>query len=229
MSESTTRRARPRAASGREAPAPDERATLGRVVLLHGLWMPGAVRHWLAGRLEAAGFATETFSYHSVAEGPERAARELVEFIDARECGIVAHSLGGLVALQALCDAPALPVPRVVWLGSPLTGSGAVSGMLRWPPAAAMFGRSAELLQRGFPCWQGRAEVGVIAGCVPHGLGALFGHFDGQHDGTVAVAETRLPGITDHVVIEAGHSGLLLSEAAASQTVAFLRDGHFRR
>jgi pimeloyl-ACP methyl ester carboxylesterase len=199
------------------------------VVLLHGLWMPGAVMHWLATRLEESGFATETFSYHSVAEGPERAARELVDYIGTRECAIVAHSLGGLVALQALCDAPTLPVRRVVCLGSPLTGSGAVSGMLRWPPAAAMFGRSAELLQRGFPCWQGRAEVGVIAGCVPHGLGALFGHFDGPHDGTVAVAETRLPGVADHVVVEAGHSGLLLSEEAAAQTVAFLRDGRFAR
>lgn len=200
---------------------------LGRVVLLHGLWMPGAVMHWLAMRLEDAGFAPETFSYHSVAEGPARAARELVDFIGEGECGIVAHSLGGLVALQALCDAPALPVRRVVCLGSPLTGSGAVSGMLRWPPAAAMFGRAAELLQHGFPCWAGRADVGVIAGCVPHGLGALFGQFDGPHDGTVAVAETRLPGIADHVVVEAGHSGLLLSDEAAAQTIAFLRDGRF--
>jgi pimeloyl-ACP methyl ester carboxylesterase len=230
-SSSTRRRTRTRAAAPRPARTTSKStgATLGRVVLLHGLWMPGAVMHWLALRLEHAGFATETFSYHSVAEGPQRAARELVDYIGDREAGIVAHSLGGLVALQALCDAPALPVRRVVCLGSPLTGSGAVSGMLRWPPAATMFGRAAELLQHGFPCWAGHADVGVIAGCVPHGLGALFGHFDGPHDGTVAVAETQLPGIADHVVVEAGHSGLLLSEEAAAQTIAFLRDGHFAR
>jgi hypothetical protein len=226
----TSTRRRPRVAStsrSARTTAKSAETGLGRVVLLHGLWMPGAVMHWLALRLEDAGFATESFSYHSVAEGPERAARALVDFIGEGECGIVAHSLGGLVALRALCDVPALPVRRVVCLGSPLTGSGAVSGMLRWPPAAAMFGRAAELLQHGFPCWAGRAEVGVIAGCVPHGLGALFGQFDGPHDGTVAVAETRLPGIADHVVVEAGHSGLLLSEEAAAQTIAFLRDGRF--
>lgn len=223
---SRRRSARPVEAGGTAAEA---NLASGRVVLLHGLWMPGAVMHWLANRLGAAGFDTETFSYQSVAAGPEQAARDLAAFIDGRACSIVAHSLGGLVALQALCASPGLPVRRVVCLGSPLTGSGAVSGMLRWPPAAAMFGRSAELLQHGFPCWQGRAEVGVVAGCVPHGLGALFGHFDGPHDGTVAVAETRLPGITDHVVVDAGHSGLLLSEAAAAQTLAFLRDGRFAR
>ncbi|HSR64417.1 MAG TPA: alpha/beta hydrolase [Xanthomonadaceae bacterium] len=199
-----------------------------RVVLLHGLWMPGAVMHWLALRLQDAGFATETYSYHGIADGPELAAPGLVEFIGDADADIVAHSLGGLVALQALCDAPALPVRRVVCLGSPLAGSGAVSGILRWPPAASLFGRSAELLQHGFPCWEGRAEVGVIAGCVPHGLGALFGHFHGPHDGTVAVEETRLRGLADHVVIDASHSGLLLSEEAAAQTIAFLREGRFR-
>ncbi|NUS39465.1 MAG: alpha/beta hydrolase [Lysobacter sp.] len=199
-----------------------------RVVLLHGLWMPGAVMHWLAARLHDAGFATETYSYHSVADGPALAAPGLVDFIGDTAADVVAHSLGGLVALQALCDAPALPVRRVVCLGSPLAGSGAVNAMLRWPPAASLFGRSADLLQHGFPCWEGRAEVGVIAGRVPHGLGALFGHFAGLHDGTVAVDETRLPGLADHIVLDASHTGLLLSEEAATQTVAFLREGRFR-
>lgn len=200
-----------------------------RVVLLHGLWMPGASMHWLAHQLRAHGFAPETFAYHSVADGPDRAVPRLVELLQGGEpVDIVAHSLGGLIALQALCDTPGLPVGRVVCLGSPLTGSGAATGMLRWAPAASLLGRSAALLQQGIPCWQGRAEVGVIAGRVGHGLGALFAGFDGEHDGTVAVAETRLEGIDDHVVVDASHTGLLFSPAAAAQAIAFLRDGHFR-
>jgi hypothetical protein len=66
-------------------------------------------------------------------------------------------------------------------------------------------------LRSGFPCWKGEAEVGVVAGRSPHGLGMFFGHFDGGHDGTVAIAETQLPGLADHVVVDASHSGLLLS------------------
>jgi hypothetical protein len=100
--------------------------------------------------------------------------------------------------------------------------------MLRWAPAAAMLGRSAALLQHGVDRWTGGAEVGVVAGCVPHGLGALLAGFDGDHDGTVAVAETRLPGLADHVVIEASHSGLLFSAEAVDQAAAFLRTGHFQ-
>ena len=200
-----------------------------RVILLHGLWMPGAAMHWLAAHLRAEGFAPEVFSYHSVADGPDTAVPRLVELIEAGEgADIVAHSLGGLIALQALCESPGLPVARVVCLGSPLAGSGAATGMLRWAPAAALLGRSAALLRTGIDCWEGRAQVGVIAGRVPHGLGALFAGFDGEHDGTVAIAETRLPGLADHVVVDASHSGLLFSAQAAEQATAFLRDGHFR-
>jgi hypothetical protein len=64
---------------------------------------------------------------------------------------------------------------------------------------------------------------------VPHGLGALFAGFADDHDGTVAVDETRLPGLADHAVIDASHSGLLFSAAAAEQAGAFLREGRFRR
>lgn len=196
-----------------------------RVILVHGLWMPALAMHWLAGRLREAGFAPETFGYASVAGGPEHAAPRLRAQIGERPAHIVAHSLGGLIALRALCEDGAPPVPRVVCLGSPLRGSAAAA---RLPLHHWLLGRSAALLREGLPCWQGRAEVGVVAGRLPLGLGALLGHFDGPHDGTVAVDETRLPGLADHVVVPASHSGLLFSAEAAAQAAAFLREGRFR-
>jgi hypothetical protein len=45
----------------------------------------------------------------------------------------------------------------------------------------------------------------------------------------VAVAETRIPGLGDHVVVRASHSGLLFSDAALRQAAAFLREGRFER
>ncbi|KGQ18821.1 hypothetical protein LF41_355 [Lysobacter dokdonensis DS-58] len=197
------------------------------VVLLHGLWMPGLAMHWLAGRLQAAGYDTEVFSYLSVADGPDRAVQALVDKIGTREVDLVAHSLGGLIAMQALREATHLKVGRLVCIGAPLGGSGAASGLLRLPMAALLLGQSAALLREGFPEWTGAAEVGAIAGSVPHGLGALFAGFAGEHDGTVAVDETRLAGLKDHVVIPASHSGLLFSALAAEQTVAFLSTGRF--
>ena len=199
------------------------------VVLLHGLWMPGLAMHWLATRLREAGFDTEVFSYMSVADGPDRAAGALIERIGSREVDLLAHSLGGMIAMQALRDAPQLKVGRLVCLGTPLNGSGAANGLLRWPMAAVLLGQSARLLREGFREWTGATEVGAIAGRVPHGLGAVFAGFAGDHDGTVAVDETRLPGVKDHVVLAASHSGLLFSAEAAGQAVAFLRDGAFAR
>ena len=69
----------------------------------------------------------------------------------------------------------------------------------------------------------------MVAGNVARGAGRLLARFDGPSDGTVAVAETRLPGLSDHVVVRASHSGLLFSDAAVRQAAVFLREGRFER
>lgn len=199
-----------------------------RVILVHGIWMPGAVMAWQAARLREAGFDCEIFSYYGVTRGPEEATARLVEILASGRAHVLAHSLGGLVVLQALQHHPYLPVSRVVCLGSPLRGSGAVSGMRQRAWAAATLGRAADLLDRGLDRWSGPAEVGVIAGILPRGLGHVFGSFDGEHDGSVAVAETLLPGLADHAVIAASHSGMLFSDEAARLAIHFFREGRFR-
>ncbi|MNO04758.1 hypothetical protein D3C81_2258900 [compost metagenome] len=45
----------------------------------------------------------------------------------------------------------------------------------------------------------------------------------------MALDETQLPGLADHCVVAASHSGLVFSPEAARQTAAFLRDGRFRQ
>src|SRR3546814_1944269 len=77
--------------------------------------MVGATMQWVGARLRAAGFAAETFGYHSIVGGPDEAVPRLAEQLrGGGETDIVAHSLGGLVALQALAAEPGLPVRRVV-------------------------------------------------------------------------------------------------------------------
>ena len=85
----------------------------------------------------------------------------------AREAGpahFVGHSLGGLIALEALRSAPDLAVPRVVCLGSPLCGSLTARNLAGRAWTRPLLGRSAPLLQAGLQCWDGPAEVGVVAG-----------------------------------------------------------------
>ncbi|MEO7149018.1 MAG: alpha/beta hydrolase [Rhodanobacteraceae bacterium] len=201
-----------------------------QVLLLHGLWMRGLVMTALQRRLMQAGFAVESFDYWSVAAEPQQSAERLrarMRALAPSRVHLVGHSLGGVLALQAVRDAEKLPAGRVVCLGSPLTGSAAAQGFLHWPGARAMLGHSVELLCEGLPAWNDMREVGVIAGRMRHGLGMLFGLLGDQHDGTVAVSETQLPGIADHCVVAASHAGLVFSVEAARQTIAFLRDGRF--
>lgn len=200
------------------------------VILLHGLWLRGATLGVFAQRLRTAGFAPETFDYASVQRDAGEAVDKLanrIRALDSPRVHLVGHSMGGLIALATLRAQPQLTTGRVVCLGSPLKGSAAARGLGQWPMGAAMLGRSAELLGEGFESWDGAHEVGMIAGRLPIGLGFVFGGFPGPHDGTVAVDETRLPGLTDHVVIAAAHTGLAWSTEAAQHAIAFLRDGRF--
>jgi pimeloyl-ACP methyl ester carboxylesterase len=143
---------------------------------------------------------------------------------------LVGHSLGGLLALRACLEADTLPQGRIVCLGSPLLGSAAARGFAGWGRGGeVLLGHNRELLQQGFERWDGPREVGMIAGRMPLGLGAVLGHFAGEHDGTVAVEETRLPGLADHCVVEANHTGLLFSLDVAQQVAQFLHSGHFTR
>jgi hypothetical protein len=71
--------------------------------------------------------------------------------------------------------------------------------------------------------------VGVIAGTLAVGLGVVIENLPQPNDGTVAVDETRLPGIKDHLELPVSHTGLLVSATVASQTAYFLRHGAFAR
>ena len=195
-----------------------------RVVLLHGLWMPGVAMLWLAARLKAHGFAAQTCGYHSIVGGPDAAAPRLAAFLRRAPCDVVAHSLGGLVALETLIRHPDLPVRRLVCLGTPLAGSGAASGLARWPLASLWMGRSAELLRRGCATWPGTLEVGMVAGRIPRSVWCSV-----RSIGSVSVSETRVPGLADHVVVGASHSGLMFSDEAAEQVAEFLEHGRFVR
>lgn len=212
------------------APAPPAASASSSrpVLLIHGIWNAGFWLSPLAAKLRAAGFAPRIWAYDSVRGGGAAAARALVERLrDGPETDIVGHSLGGLVALEALRLDPGLPVRRVVCLGSPLRGSGTARalGARRWGPP--ILGRSADLLLRGFEHWDGPAEVGVVAGCVPRGLGRFLAAVDRASDGTVGIAETQLPGVCDHCLVDCSHTGLVLSADAARQAAAFLRSGRF--
>lgn len=201
------------------------------IILLHGLWMRGFALGLLHRRLMEDGFRVHRFDYMSVAATQQHILARLRAGM--AECApgpvhLVGHSLGGLLALRACVDVQGLPPGRIVCLGSPLKGSAAArafSGLGRG--GEVLLGNNRGLLEQGFESWSGPREVGMIAGRTPIGLGAMLSHINGEHDGTIAVEETRLPGLAGHCVVETSHTGLLFSAEVARLSGQFLRKGRF--
>src|SRR5690348_12586721 len=155
------------------------------VILLHGLWMRGFTLTALRGRLERAGFAVDLFDYASVFRDPEISIDRLTQRVQSVPGTVhfVGHSLGGLIALQALQRAPQLTHGRVVCLGAPLRGSAVARGVARLPGGPLIIGKSLEILRNGIERWEGQQAVGAIAGRLPIGFGAAMRALASPHDG----------------------------------------------
>jgi hypothetical protein len=75
------------------------------------------------------------------------------------------------------------------------------------------------LNQPGYP-------VGVIAGVRPTADNNA-NYLPGDDDGVVSVSSTRLPGMSDFVVVETGHAMMRYNREVAHQAITFLKQGYF--
>ena len=209
------------------------------VTCVHGLWSHGSSMYLVKRRLENEhGMRALLFSYPSVRGTLDDNAAALAAFIAQQaDTGthIVGHSLGGVVALRMLARHPDAPPGRVVCLGSPLAGSRAANVLTRqdWTESFVGHSLSKGVVEEPASRWAQDVcavrEVGVIAGKTPIGLGHFVTGFDEANDGTVAVSETQLPGLRDHLVMPVSHYSMLLSGRVVDQAAAFLKRGEFLR
>jgi pimeloyl-ACP methyl ester carboxylesterase len=196
--------------------------------------MRGASMAVLRRRLEPRGFRVSHFSYASVSRSLEANTAALQAYVDTvpgDTVHLVGHSLGGVLICALLERGLPARLGRVVCLGAPFQGSLTAARLLRWPGGKRVIGVClADVNARGgFTKVPAGVEVGSIAGRIPLGVGRLLGPFPEPNDGTVAVAETKIDGLADHVVLPVSHFSLLWSSAVAAETEHFLLHGRFRR
>lgn len=201
------------------------------VVLVHGLWMRGPDMSVLRRRLRRCGFNPYQFSYLTRRTTVREAAQQLQRYastLPETTVHFVAHSLGGLVVYRMAHEFPSAHPGRIVTLGSPHHGSAIARRLARHRLGRALLGKSVVggLVDDEMQ-WTAPNELGVIAGNFPVGGGSLIGGLRGPNDGTVAVEETRLPGMKQHCVMRVSHMGLLFSSRVARLTCHFLRAGKF--
>ena len=201
------------------------------VVLLHGLWANSTSMSLLQRRMNDAGLATEHFSYASFAMSPAENAQQLqtyIQNIDCEKIHFVCHSLGGLVVRHLFDSFPDQRPGQIVTLGTPHQPCEAAGKFSNYLPGKMMLGNS---IDRGLlgdtPAWNSSNKLGSIAGTLRFGLGMVISGIPRPNDGTVAVEETRLDGMHDHLCMNASHFGLLLSRTAAEQTRHFIQQACF--
>ncbi|WML92452.1 alpha/beta hydrolase [Thiothrix lacustris] len=197
---------------------------------MHGIWMRPWVLGRLAGRLRALGYVVIVPAYASVRLTPAANAERLyplLQTVQTDTLHLVAHSLGGLVALHLLEKHPDLPPGRLVTLGTPAQGSKIARTIKPIPVLGKVFGNSMleGLSGNGVPHRIGR-EWGAVIGTLPFGLGFPFLRGE-TSDGAVLVSEARHPAQTARIEQRVSHTGMLFSPLTFTYIQHFLQSGQF--
>ena len=210
------------------------------VVLLHGISRTARSFRKMQAALEAAGYATLNLDYASRRKALEGLAEDIHPSIQRFANGVdgpvhfVCHSMGGLLARAYIASYRPERLGRVVMLGTPNSGSEIADRLRHFGPYRAFFGPAGQqlgtlrdaALNALFPPVD--YPVGIIAG--NRSIYPFASRFlPKPHDGRVSVANTKVQGMADHIVIPSSHPWLIRNNVAIAQTIAFLQDGKFGR
>lgn len=206
------------------------------VVLLHGLARGHGSMARLGTRLRAQGFETAARTYpsrrHSIGYLASEVAEWIVEHADGRPVCAVTHSMGGVI-VRHLHD-PRIRWERIVMLAPPNRGSRLAAGLMRNPVFRWYYGPARAELADGSTWPPPPAPFAVIAGTRSFALSNptswTFGRRfspETPNDGTVAVEETRLDGMTAFAEVDATHTWIMNDPRVTEMVVSYLRTGGF--
>ena len=208
------------------------------VILLHGLARTAASMKTLQSELKAHGYQVVNHDYasrkHSVQKLAETAVPEaLSHCVGADVVHFVTHSMGGILVRAYLAQGELERMGRVVMLGPPNQGSEVVDHLANVPgfelingPAGKQLGTAEDALPKSLGAVN--FELGVIAGT--RTLNPLLSQLlPNPDDGKVAVAATKVEGMTDFIALPVSHPLMMNSALVIEQVLAFLQNGRFQR
>lgn len=210
------------------------------VVLLHGIGRTKQIMEKLGRYLTAQGYTVYNDDYQSTT-APIEAITEQIFLRIRKHCPdesipihFVGHSMGALIVRLLITKHRPTNLGRVVMLAPPNQGSCLVDFLKKYRFFQRLFGPAALELTAGNGGIIHRLppidyEVGIIAG--DRSVDLLFSWFilPGKNDGKLTVAETKLAGMKDHIVLHATHPFMPNNTKVIKQTAHFLRFGRFEQ
>jgi triacylglycerol esterase/lipase EstA (alpha/beta hydrolase family) len=208
------------------------------VILLHGLARTDRSMHRLADALEKAGFFTVNYHYPSTKSTVEALAEEEIPKAlclcpKNSKIHFVTHSMGGILVRQYLSRNTLETLGRVVMLGPPNQGSEVVDSLKSFPgfklingPAGMQLGTQKPNLPKRLPSVD--FELGVIAGSRSINL-ILSLILPWPNDGKVSVENTKVVGMSDHIVLPVTHPFMMRNKQVIEQVITFLKQGAFKK
>ena len=209
------------------------------VILLHGLGEGRrSMRPLVESLRESLDATVMSFGYASVKADIDAHARALGTVVarlpEADRISFVGHSLGNLVVRRWMAIAAADDLARagrVVMLGPPNQGAdmARMAGKI-WGLADRAEGAARDLVVNWDAVAPGLAVPTCDFGIVAGGKGDDAGYsplLAGDDDAVVRVAETRLDGATDFLLVPVHHASMMDHEEVQRATATFLRHGSF--
>ena len=208
------------------------------VLLVHGIGRGAATFGELPQNLRKAGFEARAISYPSTRATIDDHALQLERLLNRMgrydEVSFVTHSMGGLVVRQLLARDGAwksqIMPGRLVMIAPPSQGSAIAKVLQPLLPYKLAYGAAGQQLTplqvRKIPLPD--IPFGIIAGGKRNSAG-YNPLVPGDDDGTVAVAETRLIGAVDFIVLPGLHGFIARSVLIEQPVVKFLETGQFNR
>lgn len=209
------------------------------VILLHGLARTATSMNKMQRALVEEGFETANVAYpsrrYTIEELAEMAVGDGLKACRSNgstgRVHFVTHSLGGILVRQYLSTREIDELGRVVMLAPPNQGSVAADKLGKIPgygwlngPAGRQLGKGADSV----PLKLGPAdfELGVIAGSrsIDPITSAVLENPD---DGKVSVADTKLEGMDDFIVVKHSHAFMMRMRRPIELTIRFLNSGSF--